>query len=170
MRGSFRPPSFLPQYRLPRLRAISPRSYHGNTMTPMTRKILYAVTFEAGGILLSAGLLHLMSGAAAQDTLALSIANATLALAWSYAFNSMFEAWESRQTIRGRSLMRRAAHACLFEGGLTLLLVPLCAWWLSIGWLAALIYESSLIIAFLAYAALFTWAFDHIFGLPDSAR
>jgi len=137
---------------------------------PTTRKIFYAVTFESGGILLSASLLHLMSGAGAPATLSLSILNATMALTWSYAFNTLFEAWEARQTRKGRSVLRRAAHALLFEGGLALILVPVTAWWLAASWLTALIYESSLIAAFLIYTALFTWAFDAIFGLPQSAR
>ena len=139
-------------------------------MRPMTRKIFYAVAFETGGILLSAGLLHLMSGAGAHATLSLSILNASMALIWSYAFNTMSEAWEARQTRKGRSVRRRAVHAVLFEAGLTLILVPVTAWWLSTSWLTALSYESTLIAAFLFYTALCTWAFDAIFGLPQSAR
>ena len=119
---------------------------------------------------MSAGLLHLMSGAGAPATLSLSILNATVALSWSYAFNTLFEVWEVRQSRKGRSFLRRAAHALLFEVGLTLILVPVTAWWLSTSWLTALIYESSLIAAFLIYTALYTWAFDAIFGLPQSAR
>ena len=139
-------------------------------MTPAARKIVYAVTFEAGGILLGGMILHLASEAPIDRSLALSTMGATIALGWSYAFNTLFEAWEARQTVKGRSFARRTVHAVLFEAGLTLILVPLTAWWLDCSWLAALIYESSLIAFFLVYAWAFTWAFDAIFGLPDSAK
>ncbi len=139
-------------------------------MHPKLRKVLYAVTFEGLGILLCATVLHLLSQAPVDRSLVLSAANAVVALIWSLIFNTGFEAWEARLTTKGRSLLRRAGHAILFEGGLTVILVPATAWWLNVGWLAALAYESSLIAFFLLYAAAFTWAFDKIFGLPDSAR
>ena len=139
-------------------------------MTPRVRKITYAIIFETGGILLGGLILHLMSRAPLDRALALSTMGATIALLWSYAFNTAFEAWEARQTTKGRSFARRTAHAVLFEIGMTLILVPVTAWWLSASWLAALIYESSLILFFLVYAWVFTWAFDAIFGLPDSAK
>ena len=66
--------------------------------------------------------------------------------------------------------MRRAAHATLFEGGLTLILVPATAWWLGVTWIASLAYEATLIGFVLLYAAAFTWAFDQVFGLPASAN
>jgi uncharacterized membrane protein len=89
---------------------------------------------------------------------------------WNLAFNALFEAWESRQTTRGRSLARRTAHALLFEAGLVLMLLPLTAWWFDVSLLTALAYEGVLIVAFLVYTWAFTWAFDRLFGLPASAR
>lgn len=139
-------------------------------MTPRVRKITSAITFETAGILLGGLILHLMSRAPLDRALALSTMGATIALLWSYAFNTAFEAWEAHQTTKGRSFARRTAHAVLFEIGMTLILVPVTAWWLSASWLAALVYESSLILFFLVYAWVFTWAFDAIFGLPDSAK
>jgi uncharacterized membrane protein len=139
-------------------------------MTPGFRKIIYAVSFETGGVLLGGLVLHLVSHAPVDRSLALSTMGATIALLWSYAYNSLFEAWEARQAVKGRSFVRRTVHAVLFETGLTLILVPLTAWWLSATWLAALLYESSLIAFFLVYAWVFTCAFDALFGLPDSAK
>ena len=139
-------------------------------MSPALRKIVYAVTFETGGIFLGGMVLHLVSQAPVGQSLALSTMGASIALLWSYAFNSAFEAWEARQPTKSRSFARRAAHAALFEAGLTLILVPLTAWWLSATWVEALVYESSLIIFFLFYAWVFTWVFDAIFGLTGSAK
>lgn len=137
---------------------------------PALRRILYAISFEAGGILLSAALLLLMAETTAGSSLVFSVLASTVAMLWNLAFNAMFEAWETRQTTRGRSLKRRIAHALLFEAGLVLALLPLTAWWFSVTLVQALAYEAVLIAAFLIYTWAFTWAFDRIFGLPASAR
>jgi uncharacterized membrane protein len=139
-------------------------------MTPTQRKILYAVSFETLGTLVAAAGLVVMSDASPKSSFTLALITATIALCWSYAYNTLFEAWEARQTLRGRSFARRAAHAALFEVGLVLMLVPVMAWWLQVGLVQALVYEAGLIALFLVYTYLFTWGFDRIFGLPASAR
>lgn len=139
-------------------------------MSPARRKIVYAVSFETLGTLVASAYLWLVSEAGAASSLALSILTATIALSWSFVFNSVFEAWEARQAVRGRSLRRRTAHALLFEGGLVLICVPVMAWWLAVGYLEAVAYEAGLIVLFIGYTYLFTWGFDRVFGLPASAR
>ena len=137
---------------------------------PALRRILYAVSFEAGGILLSTLLLVLMDDSAAAGSFVFSVLASTVAMLWNLAFNAMFEAWETRQPTRGRSLARRSAHAILFETGLLVALLPLTAWWFAVPLLTALAYEGVLILAFLLYTWAFTYAFDRLFGLPASAR
>lgn len=139
-------------------------------MTPTRRKIIYAVSFETLGTLLASVALMLMSDASAGSSLVLSALTATIALSWSFVFNTVFEAWEARQPVKGRSLRRRTMHALLFEGGLVLICIPVMAWWLQVGYLEALVYEAGLIALFIVYTYVFTWAFDRIFGLPASAR
>ncbi len=139
-------------------------------MTPTSRKILYAISFETLGVAVATIGLRLMSDASTSSTLTLSVLTATIALTWSFIFNSIFEAWEARQSTRGRSLKRRSAHALLFEGGLVVILVPIMAWWLGVTLWQALIFEAGLIVLFISYTYLFTWGFDRLFGLPQSAR
>lgn len=139
-------------------------------MTPARRKIVYAVSFEALGTLLASAALMLMSEASASSSLVLSLLTATIALSWSFVFNTGFEAWEARQPVKGRSLRRRTVHALMFEGGLVLICIPVMAWWLQVGYLEALVYEAGLIALFIVYTYAFTWGFDRIFGLPASAR
>ena len=139
-------------------------------MSPTRRKIVYAISFEALGTLVASVFLWLVSEASPASSFALSVLTATVALCWSYVFNSIFEAWEARQAVKGRSLARRAAHALIFEGGLVLLLLPIMAWWLKVSIWQALVFEAGLIVVFLVYTYLFTFAFDRIFGLPASAR
>ena len=139
-------------------------------MTPTTRKIVYALSFETIGIAVSTLGLLLLSDASPTDSLVVSAFASTIAMTWSFIFNLIFEAREARQTTKGRSLSRRAVHALGFAGGLVLLMLPLMAWWLDVSLLQALVYESGLIAIFIAYTYVFTWAFDRIFGLPASAR
>ena len=138
-------------------------------MTPVTRKIVFALTFESLGILLASGALLLMSDASTSQSLILSTLAAAVALGWNYLFNLAFERWEARQPIKGRPLRLRTVHALLFEGGLTLLMVPVMAWWLQVGLLQTLSYEIILIVLFILYTYAFTWGFDRLFGLPNSA-
>ena len=139
-------------------------------MTPARRKIVYAVSFETLGTLVASVAVTLMSDASAGSSLVLSALTATIALCWSFVFNTVFEAWEARQPVKGRSLRRRTVHALMFEGGLVLICIPVMAWWLQVGYLEALAYEAGLIALFIAYTYAFTWGFDRIFGLPTSAR
>ena len=139
-------------------------------MSPTRRKIVYAFSFETLGTLVASLYLWLVSEASPASSLALSVLTATVALSWSFVFNTVFEAWEARQPVRGRSLKRRTAHALLFEGGLVLICIPVMAWWLEVGYVQALVYEAGLIALFIGYTYLFTWGFDRIFGLPASAR
>lgn len=138
-------------------------------MSPFARKALYAVSFETLGIALGSLVLTFLSSAPAEETLPLSAVAAAIALAWNFTFNTLFEAWEARQPLRGRPLRLRLLHALGFEGGLTLLMVPIMAWWLSVTLWQALVYEAALILFFLVYTWVFTWAFDRLFGLPRSA-
>lgn len=139
-------------------------------MTPARRKIAYAVSFETLGTLVASVYLWLVSEASAGSSLALSVLTATIALSWSYVFNTGFEAWEARQPVKGRSLKRRTVHALMFEGGLVLICIPVMAWWLQVGYLEALVYEAGLIALFIAYTYAFTWGFDRVLGLPVSAQ
>ncbi|MFM7334780.1 MAG: PACE efflux transporter [Tabrizicola sp.] len=139
-------------------------------MTPARRKIVFAVSFETLGTGLASVYLWLVSEASPASSFVLSVLTATIALSWSFAFNTIFEAWEARQAVKGRSLKRRTMHALLFEGGLVLLCIPVMAWWLQVSLTQALVYEAGLIALFILYTYLFTWGFDRIFGLPASAR
>jgi len=139
-------------------------------MSPVTRRIVYAVLYELIGIVIVSLGLAALTGQGVGHTGVVAVASSLIAVAWNYLFNTLFEAWEARQSVRGRSFLRRAVHACGFEVGLTLLLVPLLAWWLDISLLEAFVYDATLIVFFLVYTFVFNLAFDRAFGLPASAR
>lgn len=133
------------------------------------RRIFYVALYEGIAIVVSGTGMAALFGVAPADAGVLSVTASVVAVVWNMVFNTLFEAWEARQAVRGRGIGRRIAHALGFEGGLVLMLVPFFAWWLGIGLLEALALEAGLIVFFLVYTFAFTWAFDRVFGLPAAA-
>lgn len=139
-------------------------------MSPITRRVLQAVLYEVIAIAFVGPVLSLSFDKPPTSTFGLAVVLSTIALTWNYAFNWMFERWESRQAVRGRSFARRLAHGAGFEGGLVIMLMPVMSLWLDISPAAAFVANLGLLVFFFAYAIAFTWAFDRVFGLPASAR
>lgn len=138
-------------------------------MTPRQRRVLQALLYEVFAIAFVGPVLSLAFDKPAASTLALAVVLSAIALTWSYLFNGLFERWEAGQAVRGRSWLRRLAHGVGFEGGLTVLLVPVMSLWLDISALKAFVANLGLLAFFFVYAVGFTWAFDKVFGLPASA-
>jgi len=138
-------------------------------MQGLKRRVVYVSLYEGIAIVVASLGLMLMSGASLAHSGVLSALSSAVAVCWNLAFNWLFERWESRQAVRGRSLARRIAHAIGFEGGLIAFLVPLFAWWLDVSLWQALAMDFGLVIFFLIYTFVFNWCFDAVFGLPASA-
>lgn len=138
-------------------------------MTPTTRRVVQAILYEVIAIAFVGPVLGVAFDQPQASTFGLAVVLSTIALAWNYVFNWLFERWEARQAVRGRSLARRLAHGVGFEGGLTVLLVPVMSSWLGISPAAAFVANLGLLAFFFVYAVVFTWAFDRVFGLPASA-
>lgn len=138
-------------------------------MKPKHRRVLQAILYEVFAIALVAPILSVIFDKPPASTIALAFVLSSIALAWNYVFNAIFERWESRQSVRGRSFSRRLLHGIGFEGGLVLILVPVMALWLNISALNAFLANLGFFVFFFLYAIAFTWAFDRIFGLPASA-
>lgn len=138
-------------------------------MSPITRRVLQAVLYEIIAIAVVGPALSFAFDQPQASTFGLAVVLSTIALTWNYLFNWIFERWESRQAVRGRSFARRLAHGAGFEGGLVIILIPVMSWWLGISPLAAFVTNLGLLVFFFFYAIVFTWAFDRVFGLPASA-
>jgi uncharacterized membrane protein len=138
-------------------------------MTPRHRRVLQAVLYEVIAIAVVGPVLSLAFAKPVASTFGLAVVLSTIALTWNYIFNWLFERWESRQLVRGRSFARRLAHGVGFEGGLTVILMPVMSLWLDISPLEAFLANLGLLAFFFVYAIAFTWAFDRVFGLPASA-
>ncbi len=138
-------------------------------MTPRHRRVLQAVLYEVIAIAVVGPVLSLAFTKPVASTFGLAVVLSTIALTWNYIFNWLFERWESRQLVRGRSFSRRLAHGVGFERGLTVILIPVMSLWLDISPLEAFLANLGLLAFFFVYAIAFTWAFDRVFGLPASA-
>jgi uncharacterized membrane protein len=139
-------------------------------MSSTSRRVLQALLYEAIAIAVVGPVLSLAFDKSPTSTLGLAVVLSTMALTWNYVFNWIFERWESRQSVRGRSFARRLAHWAGFEGGLVIILLPVMSMWLDISLTAALLANLGLLAFFFFYAIAFTWCFDRVFGLPASAR
>ncbi len=139
-------------------------------MSPTTRRVLQALLYEAIAIAVVGPVLSLAFDKSPTSTFGLAVVLSTMALTWNYVFNWMFERWESRQSVRGRSFARRLAPGAGFEGGLVIILLPVMSLWLDISLTTAFLANLGLLVFFFFYAIAFTWCFDRVFGLPASAR
>lgn len=132
------------------------------------RRVVYVTLYEGIAITVTGAALSLL-GHAPLHSLVASVGASVLAVTWNLIFNALFEAWERRQAVKGRSLRRRIAHAIGFEGGLVLSIVPFFAWWLQVSLWEAFVMDLGFILFFLVYTFVFSWCFDRVFGLPASA-
>ena len=139
-------------------------------MSPTKRRVLQALLYEAIAIAVVGPVLSLAFDKSPTSTFGLAVVLSIMALTWNYVFNWLFERWEARQSVRGRSFARRLAHGAGFEGGLVIILLPVMSLWLDISLTAALLANLGLLAFFFFYAIAFTWCFDRVFGLPASAR
>ncbi|THU05454.1 PACE efflux transporter [Lampropedia puyangensis] len=134
------------------------------------RRIVYVTIYEIIAIAVSSWGLAFVSGRGMSQALVAAVAASAIAVSWNYVFNTFFERWEAKQTVKGRSIKRRIAHALGFEGGLIVFLVPLFAWQLNVTLWQAFVMDFGLMVFFLVYTFVFTWCFDRIFGLPNSTQ
>ncbi|HEX7390538.1 MAG TPA: PACE efflux transporter [Acidiphilium sp.] len=139
-------------------------------MQGFKRKIVYVTTFELIAIGITTVGFSLFADQGAGHASVAAVASSAIATLWNLIYNTGFEWWEARQTVRGRGFWRRVMHAAGFEGGLIVMLVPLFAWWLHISLWHAFVLDLGLLVFFLAYTFVFSLGFDRLFGLPASAQ
>jgi uncharacterized membrane protein len=139
-------------------------------MQGLQRRVVYITLYEGIAIVCASAGLALMTDVGLGHSGMLAVVASVIAVIWNLAFNALFERWESRQAVRGRSVRRRIAHAIGFEGGLIAFLVPMFAWGLGVTLWQALVMDLGLVLFFLVYTFVFNWGFDRVFGLPRSAQ
>jgi len=146
-----------------------PQTTHITGLQGVRRRVIYVGLYEAIAIAVSS-LIFMATGQDMGASGVMAVAASAIAIVWNLSFNWLFEQWEARQRVKGRSVVRRVVHALGFEGGLALVLIPLIAWWFDVSLWQATLMEAGLLLFFLIYTYVFNWSFDRIFGLPAAAQ
>jgi uncharacterized membrane protein len=134
-----------------------------NTAMSLKARYVHAISFEVGAVLLCTPLIGWLFGLSLAHTGVLAVAMSLIALLWNVVFNAAFDRY-LHQTGRSKTIGVRVVHTLLFEGGLVLLLVPVSAWWLSIGLWQALLLDMVILLFFVPYTFCFNWSFDALYG------
>src|SRR6218665_3016401 len=101
----------------------------GPGLQGLWRRVIYVTLYELIAIVVGTAGLAWLTGQSAGHSGGVAVATWAVARLGDLVFKWAFQAWESRQTVRGRNVRRRIAHAVGFEGGLVVILVPILAWW-----------------------------------------
>lgn len=128
--------------------------------TPAER-VFHALAFEIIATLICAPLFSWLLDVPLAQMGALTIMFALVAMAWNVIFNAIFERMEHRYKL-SRTVAVRVLHACLFEGGLVVMLVPLGAWWLDMSLWQAFMIDIGIMLFFLPYTFFFNLGYDHL--------
>ena len=131
-------------------------------------RIRHAISFEIIGLILVTPLGALAFHVPIAEIGIVTLVSATLATAWNYAYNVLFDHAMLRLTGQvGKTLIIRVLHAVLFEAGLLVILLPFIAWYLGVSLLTAFWMDLGFALFYLVYAFVFNWAYDWIFPVPE---
>lgn len=125
----------------------------------LRERIGHALAFEAIAVAICAPTLAWLLDKSLAHLGILTLMFSTIAMLWNMLFNYLFDLAQRRMGF-ARGFKARLSHALLFEGGLIVILVPLAAWWLSIGLWEAFWLDIAMILFFLPYTMGFNWAYD----------
>ena len=131
-------------------------------------RIRHAISFEVIGVLLATPLGAFVFGLHLGDSAVIIIGSATVAMAWNYIYNLVFD--HALNRFAGSTLKSgpvRILHAVLFEIGLLLMLMPLIALYLGISLWEALVMDFAFALFYMGYALVFNWAYDRVFPLAE---
>ena len=130
-------------------------------------RFFHSLAFEVIAIAICAPLGAWLLGYSLAHIGFLTLMISLLAMSWNMVFNTLFDRAQRRIGFK-RTLMARGVHALMFEVGLLLAVVPLAAWWLSIGLWDAFVLDIGIALFFLPYTFVFNWTYDHVRALVVS--
>jgi uncharacterized membrane protein len=129
-------------------------------------RIRQAVSFEVIGLIVVISFGTLVLGYSIKDFGLLGAIGATIATAWNYIYNLLFDHALLKYTGTPKKTMKlRVAHAAGFELGLMVVFLPIIARILDVSLMGALIIDLGFIAFYLVYAFVFTWAYDTFFPI-----
>jgi uncharacterized membrane protein len=131
-------------------------------------RIRHSFLFELIGIAICTPLASWILNKGLAQIGALSIALSLAAMCVNYGFNLVFDLSLVRlgRPVNVRSVKLRMLHAVLFETSLTILTIPMIAWWLDMTLWAAFLTDIGFTLFFLIYGFVYNWAYDVVFPMP----
>jgi len=127
----------------------------------LKERIFHAVLFEILGILFATPLAMWMTKKPALSMAALSAVISGMAMLWNMIFNWIFDVLQRKYHFR-RNIWIRMLHACCFEIGLIIMVVPLVAWWVNTTLWHALVVDIGLVLFFLPYSFFYNLIYDKV--------
>ncbi|ASK26423.1 PACE efflux transporter [Neisseria chenwenguii] len=123
-------------------------------------RIVHMLLFELGALTVGTLAVLLAGYDDTASAAAMNIIMSLTAMLWNFAFN-----WGFDKIFTGRRETRswgvRLLQTLAFEGGLLLFTVPVVAYFLQLGWWAALLADLGLSLLIVVYSLAFNWIFDH---------
>ena len=140
----------------------------GTPMRTAKDRLRHAISFEIIGLFLVIPLGALAFGHPLLDIGMVAVVSSIIATAWNYGYNVIFDHALLRLSGRvAKTVLIRVLHACLFEAGLLVILIPFIAWYLAVALSEAFLMDLGFAIFYLIYAFCFNWAYDVIFPIPQ---
>lgn len=127
----------------------------------LKERIFHAVLFEVLGVLFATPLAMWLTGKSVLSMAALSAVISGMAMLWNMLFNWLFDRLQIRYGFH-RNVWVRILHACCFEIGLIIMVVPLVAWWVETTLWHALVVDIGLVLFFLPYSFFYNLSYDLI--------
>lgn len=138
-------------------------------MSTLLRRIVHATLFEVGALCILIPLASWLLGYGMGQFGALALMLSATAMLCNMLYNHAFEWFERRHEWR-RTVSVRIAHAIGFEVFLTVITVPLTAWWMDMTWLRAFMLDLGLTVYFMAYGFVFNRVYDWTRGMLARRR
>lgn len=136
----------------------------GGLRSPRER-VIQTLWFEAIGLLLVAPLYAAVAGAGLRESFAMVAVVSVVVMAWSAAYNTLFDLVELRRTGRTASERPhrvRALHALLHEASAVVVTWPVIYAMTPLSWGEALLADLGLTLAYTGYAYVFHLVFDRL--------
>jgi len=135
-------------------------------MRTTSDRIRQAVSFEVIGLSVVISFGTLVLGHSMKDFGLLGAVGATIATAWNYIYNLLFDRALLKYTgTPKKTIKQRVVHAVGFELGLMVALLPIVSRILNVNLMEALIIDLGFIAFYLVYAFVYTWAYDTLFPI-----
>ncbi|CAI3949819.1 Uncharacterized membrane protein [Commensalibacter communis] len=131
-------------------------------------RIRHAIMFEILGLVLFIPCSVWVFHHSVTDMGVIGIFSSLAATIWNFVYNLGFD--KTLLFFLGyvkKSLLIRVLHTILFEVGLTLVTLPMIAWYLNISFLDALIMDVGIVVFYFVYAFFFNIAYDFIFPVKE---